>query len=132
MSAPPHAALLPRPPEEGARRLALSYLDQAARARPRLADPADAEALHDFRVGLRRLRSCLPHAWWIGVGISFSFVSGESVRAPLWIQRAGFEWLHRLVQEPRRLAKRYLVQGMPYAVVLLYDALRRGIAKRFK
>jgi CHAD domain-containing protein len=59
LSAPPHAALLPRPPEEGARRLALSHLDQAARARPRLADPADAEALHDFRVGLRRLRSCL-------------------------------------------------------------------------
>lgn len=59
MSAPPHAALLPRPPEEGARRLALAYLDQAARARPRLADPADTEALHDFRVGLRRLRSGL-------------------------------------------------------------------------
>jgi CHAD domain-containing protein len=51
--------LLSRPPEEGARLLALSFLDQAAAARPRLADPADAEALHDFRVGLRRLRSCL-------------------------------------------------------------------------
>jgi CHAD domain-containing protein len=57
--APAPAPLLPRPPEEGARRLALSYLDQAARARPRLADADDAEALHDFRVGLRRLRSCL-------------------------------------------------------------------------
>jgi CHAD domain-containing protein len=53
------AALLSRSPEEGARLLALSFLDQAAAARPRLADPADAEALHDFRVGLRRLRSCL-------------------------------------------------------------------------
>ncbi len=51
--------LLSRPPEEGARLLALSFLDQAAQARPRLADPADTEALHDFRVGLRRLRSCL-------------------------------------------------------------------------
>lgn len=51
--------LLSRPPEEGARRLALSFLEQAAQARPRLADPADTEALHDFRVGLRRLRSCL-------------------------------------------------------------------------
>ena len=55
MSAP----LLARPPEEGVRRLALSFLDQAAAAFPRLADPADSEALHDFRVGLRRLRSCL-------------------------------------------------------------------------
>jgi CHAD domain-containing protein len=53
------AGLLSRSPEEGARLLALSFLDQAAEARPRLADAADAEALHDFRVGLRRLRSCL-------------------------------------------------------------------------
>ncbi len=51
--------LLSRSPEEGARLLALSFLDQAAAARPRLADPDDAEALHDFRVALRRLRSCL-------------------------------------------------------------------------
>ncbi len=51
--------LLSRPPEEGARLLALSFLDQAAQARPRLADPEDTEALHDFRVGLRRLRSAL-------------------------------------------------------------------------
>jgi CHAD domain-containing protein len=53
------SGLLSRPPEEGARLLALSFLDQAAEARPRLSDLADAEGLHDFRVGLRRLRSCL-------------------------------------------------------------------------
>ena len=52
-------ALLARPPEEGARLIALSYLDQAVAARARLTDEADAEALHDFRVALRRLRSCL-------------------------------------------------------------------------
>lgn len=51
--------LLSRTPEEGARRLALSFLDQATAAFPRLNDPADTEALHDFRVALRRLRSCL-------------------------------------------------------------------------
>jgi CHAD domain-containing protein len=51
--------LLSRPPEEGARLIALSWLDQATAAFPRLQDPADTEALHDFRVGLRRLRSCL-------------------------------------------------------------------------
>lgn len=51
--------LLSRPPEESARLLALSYLDDAAAARPRLEDPEDDEALHDFRVALRRLRSCL-------------------------------------------------------------------------
>ncbi|HEV7519443.1 MAG TPA: CHAD domain-containing protein [Thermoanaerobaculia bacterium] len=58
--APTEAArLLSRPPEEGARLLALAFLDQAAAARPRLDDPEDGEALHDFRVALRRLRSCL-------------------------------------------------------------------------
>ncbi|HYU36006.1 MAG TPA: CHAD domain-containing protein, partial [Thermoanaerobaculia bacterium] len=51
--------LLARPPDEGAHLLALTLLDQAAAAFPRLEDPADSEALHDFRVALRRLRSCL-------------------------------------------------------------------------
>jgi CHAD domain-containing protein len=48
-----------RDPDEGARRLALGFLDQAAAAKDRISDPDDAEALHDFRVGLRRLRSTL-------------------------------------------------------------------------
>jgi CHAD domain-containing protein len=51
--------ILERSPEEGARRLALSYLDAAAAALPRLSDLEDDEALHDLRVALRRLRSCL-------------------------------------------------------------------------
>ncbi|MGZ8397776.1 MAG: CHAD domain-containing protein [Gemmatimonadales bacterium] len=49
--------LLARPAEESSRLLALSYLDEIGRAEKRLEDPQDAEALHDFRVGLRRLRS---------------------------------------------------------------------------
>jgi len=49
--------LLGRPAEESSRLLALRYLDEIARAGKRLDDPQDAEALHDFRVGLRRLRS---------------------------------------------------------------------------
>ncbi len=53
------SALLERSPEEGARRLALAYLDAAGTAVPRLADRDDDEALHDLRVALRRLRSCL-------------------------------------------------------------------------
>jgi CHAD domain-containing protein len=51
--------LMDRSAEEASRLLALSYLDQIDRAQKRLADPLDLEALHDFRVGLRRLRSCL-------------------------------------------------------------------------
>ncbi len=54
-----HQPLLARSPEEGARLLALAFLDQAAAAFPRLQDGSDSEGLHDFRVALRRLRSCL-------------------------------------------------------------------------
>lgn len=50
--------LLDRSADEASRLLALTYLDEAALAERRLADPLDTEALHDFRVGLRRLRSC--------------------------------------------------------------------------
>lgn len=45
--------------KEGARRLALAHLQAAAATRGRLADPRDSEGLHDFRVAIRRLRSCL-------------------------------------------------------------------------
>ena len=49
--------LLERSAQESSRLLALSHLEQIAQAEERLSDPGDAEALHDFRVGLRRLRS---------------------------------------------------------------------------
>lgn len=45
----------------------------------------------------------------VGVGAAFNYALGNLKRAPLWMQRAGLEWLYRLMQEPRRLLKRYLV-----------------------
>jgi len=45
----------------------------------------------------------------IGVGAAFDFHAGTVKRAPVWMQRYGLEWLHRLASEPRRLWKRYLV-----------------------
>ena len=65
---------------------------------------------------IKRLLPVLPRAWFVSCGISFSFVSGEVARAPRWVQRAGLEWLHRLVQEPRRLFGRYVVHGFPFLV----------------
>ena len=72
----------------------------------------------------------LPDAWWIGVGISLSFLCGDVSRAPGWAQAAGLEWAHRLVQEPRRLARRYLVQGLPYAAGLLGGAALQRLSAR--
>ena len=45
----------------------------------------------------------------VGVGAAFDFHSGKVKRAPLWMRNNGFEWLHRLLSEPRRLWWRYLV-----------------------
>lgn len=71
----------------------------------------------------------LPRTWFLGVGISLSFVTGEVRRAPVWMQRAGLEWLHRLWQEPKRLGRRYLVEGIPFAVRLLLGSLAERFSK---
>jgi N-acetylglucosaminyldiphosphoundecaprenol N-acetyl-beta-D-mannosaminyltransferase len=47
----------------------------------------------------------------IGVGAAFDFRAGVKPRAPLWMQRRGLEWVFRLASEPRRLARRYLVDN---------------------
>jgi len=59
------------------------------------------------------------NACLIGVGVSLSFVTGDVRRAPRALQRMGLEWAHRLAQEPRRLARRYLVHGVPCVARLL-------------
>jgi N-acetylglucosaminyldiphosphoundecaprenol N-acetyl-beta-D-mannosaminyltransferase len=71
---------------------------------------------------IRRLRPALPSASFVGVGISLSFIAGEIPRAPMWVRRSGLEWAHRLTQEPRRLARRYLLHGLPFALRLLTGA----------
>jgi N-acetylglucosaminyldiphosphoundecaprenol N-acetyl-beta-D-mannosaminyltransferase len=49
------------------------------------------------------------NAVMIGVGAAFDYHAGTIQRAPLWMQNSGLEWLHRLMSEPRRLWKRYLL-----------------------
>lgn len=71
---------------------------------------------------IRELRGGMSGTWWLGVGISLSFICGRVKRAPPWVQRLGLEWAHRLAQEPRRLARRYLVEGLPFAARLLTRA----------
>lgn len=79
---------------------------------------------------IREIRGELPQAWWLGIGISLSFLTGEVQRAPSWVQRLGLEWFHRLVQEPRRLARRYLLQGLPFACRLGVGAAWKRVAGR--
>jgi N-acetylglucosaminyldiphosphoundecaprenol N-acetyl-beta-D-mannosaminyltransferase len=62
----------------------------------------------------------------IGVGASFDFVAGTVRRAPRWMQKAGLEWFWRLMQEPRRLWRRYLVDDLPF----VWRVMRRYMFKK--
>jgi len=73
------------------------------------------------------LAPSLPAAWWLGCGISLSFIAGEQTRAPAFMQRVGLEWLHRTAQEPGRLAHRYLIRNLPF---LVKTAARQLLAPR--
>jgi N-acetylglucosaminyldiphosphoundecaprenol N-acetyl-beta-D-mannosaminyltransferase len=78
---------------------------------------------------IQRLRDVLPNAWYVGCGAGIPMASGDSKRAPVSMQNLGLEWLHRLVMEPRRLARRYLRDDLPYALTLLAGAVFRRVRR---
>jgi CHAD domain-containing protein len=147
----PFRPLLERPPEEGARLLALRHLDQAASAFPRLQDPADAEALHDFRVALRRLRSCLrSYEPWLddclpkklrrrlkkladatGPGrdteVQIEWLRGRS-RHLGSNHRAGLAWLLARLEERMREAVEEMADHIPHEFPRLEEALRQRLS----
>lgn len=64
----------------------------------------------------------------IGVGGTIDFLAGEKRRAPKWMRRSGTEWMFRLMQEPRRLVRRYMKDLWRFFPAVAYQAvqLRRG------
>ena len=77
-----------------------------------------------------RLLTEFPSTWLVGCGGSIAMVAGDVSRAPKMLQALGLEWAHRLAQEPRRLARRYLIEDLPYAVGLLGRALRARVRRQ--
>jgi N-acetylglucosaminyldiphosphoundecaprenol N-acetyl-beta-D-mannosaminyltransferase len=61
----------------------------------------------------------------VGIGASLDFAAGRVRRAPLWVQRIGCEWIWRLVREPRRLWRRYLVEDSYFFILLFKELVRR-------
>ncbi|WP_159737462.1 WecB/TagA/CpsF family glycosyltransferase [Vibrio atypicus] len=57
----------------------------------------------------------------MGVGGTFDVVAGKVNRAPKWMQNAGLEWFYRILQEPRRMWKRYLVTNSKFMWLLLKE-----------
>ena len=57
----------------------------------------------------------------IGVGAAFDFHTGRLARAPLWMQKAGLEWLHRFASEPKRLWRRYLIYAPRFVFLSLIE-----------
>ncbi|KAB2913854.1 MAG: WecB/TagA/CpsF family glycosyltransferase [Hyphomicrobiaceae bacterium] len=68
------------------------------------------------------------HAGATGIGLcigaSIDFLTGKQRRAPVWMQKAGIEWLHRLLSDPVRLASRYLVECPKIFLLMLREHRR--------
>ena len=64
-------------------------------------NPKQEKWIYRNRAALQNVPIC------IGVGGTFDFIAGQTVRAPQWMQKSGLEWIFRLSQEPKRLWKRY-------------------------
>jgi N-acetylglucosaminyldiphosphoundecaprenol N-acetyl-beta-D-mannosaminyltransferase len=64
------------------------------------------------------------NAVMVGVGAAFEYHAGTHPRAPVWAQRAGLEWLHRLIIEPRRLWRRYLLTNTLFVIAAARQLLR--------
>ncbi len=59
----------------------------------------------------------------VGVGAAFDFYSGLKKQAPVWMRESGFEWLFRLLREPKRLWRRYLVYGSQFVYMIVLEEL---------
>jgi N-acetylglucosaminyldiphosphoundecaprenol N-acetyl-beta-D-mannosaminyltransferase len=79
---------------------------------------------------IRRLTAAMPRTWFAGIGVTFSFVAGEVRKPPPIVRRIGLEWFFRLLQEPRRLARRYLLEGVPFAIWLLAHSAANRFRRR--
>jgi N-acetylglucosaminyldiphosphoundecaprenol N-acetyl-beta-D-mannosaminyltransferase len=80
---------------------------------------------------IQALQSCVPGASFLGVGISLSYATGDLSRPPIWICNIGMEWAYRLAQEPtRRLVRRYILDGAPFALRLMASAAAHRIVHR--
>ena len=97
----------PRPLEEMDHEEILRQIEEA---RPEILLVAFGNPKQEQWIAMHRDRLKVPVC--IGVGGTLDLLSGTVPRAPRWMQRSGLEWLHRMLQEPQRLAVRYLADAL--------------------
>jgi N-acetylglucosaminyldiphosphoundecaprenol N-acetyl-beta-D-mannosaminyltransferase len=73
---------------------------------------------------LAGIRDAVGACFAVGVGGTFDVLAGERARAPRFVQRVGLEWAFRLLQEPRRLGRRYLVGNGKFLALVAREFLR--------
>lgn len=83
-----------------------------------ISSPKKEQFLNRYQAEMR-----IPFA--MGVGGTFDVAVGKVKRAPLWMQKSGFEWFYRFLQEPRRMFRRYFIEDMVFFWLLLKEAIRR-------
>jgi exopolysaccharide biosynthesis WecB/TagA/CpsF family protein len=79
--------------------------------------PKQEKWVHRYRSKLKNIKIVL------AVGATIDFESGNKVRAPKWVSNIGLEWFHRLLSEPQRLGKRYLVDDLPFFWLIIKQKL---------
>jgi N-acetylglucosaminyldiphosphoundecaprenol N-acetyl-beta-D-mannosaminyltransferase len=65
----------------------------------------------------------------IAVGAAFDFHAGTLKQAPVWMRKSGLEWFYRLLKEPKRLWKRYLITNSHFIFLFIKYKLRGKIKK---
>ncbi len=66
-------------------------------------------------------REKIPGSVMLGVGAGFDFYAGTLDKAPKWMEKACLEWLYRLLKEPKRLWKRYIIGGIKFLYYYIYN-----------
>ena len=97
-------------------------------ARPELLFVAMSSPRKEYWLGEHAKSLGVPFS--MGVGGALDVEAGVARRAPRWMQRSGLEWLFRLLQDPRRLLRRYLVGNARFAALLLRELAARRAGRR--
>lgn len=100
-----------------------AVVEQISQARADILFVAISSPKKEQFLGRYQAQMKIPFA--MGVGGTFDVAAGLVKRAPVWMQRSGLEWFYRFLQEPRRMFRRYFIEGLPFFGMLAREWMRR-------